>query len=191
MTWLWPYPEVWSWTPRGPAGTPSSVPVDTALRPTHPAALRTPSHHKCQTMIISQWLATRSLSSSSLTLTSPPPSPETATSVSPTDACSRPNGRPPQPASPAHSLLTLDKGCTTQGPIPPHLSTQELIHPLPLGHIPKPLQVHTAHIWAMVQSSSPLELPQSAAPPPRNHPPAAQAPLWEQAPFPYVLLSCQ
>lgn len=42
-SWLWPYPEVWNWTPRGPAGTPSSAPAGTARRPTRPAAPRTQS----------------------------------------------------------------------------------------------------------------------------------------------------
>lgn len=49
------------------------------------------------------------------------------TSVSLTGSCSRASGQPPQPACPAHRLLTQDRGPTLQDPIPPHLSTLELI----------------------------------------------------------------
>lgn len=194
--WLWLYPEVWSWTPRGPVETLFIVPAATARRPTHPAALKTQYHHKCQTMTISQWPEIRSLSSSTWTLTSRPPSPETATSVSPTDSCSRANGQPPQPACPAHRLLTTDRGPTLQGPIPPHLSTLGLILLLlqaraqvrdftldqaPIIHLALILQ-------ATVQLSSPLGLPQSDAPPLQNRPPGGQAQLWAPAPSRFVHL---
>lgn len=53
--WLWLYPEAWSLTPRGPAGTLSSVPAVTAHRPTPPAALRTPFHPKVITLIMITW----------------------------------------------------------------------------------------------------------------------------------------
>lgn len=44
--WLWPYQEAWSWTLRGLVETLSSVPVATAHRLTHPAALKIRYHHK-------------------------------------------------------------------------------------------------------------------------------------------------
>lgn len=196
--WLWPYPEVSSSTPRGPVGTPSSVPVATAPRPTHPAALKTQYHHKSQTTTISRWPGIRSLSSCILTLTSPPPSPETVTSVSPTDSCSRASGRPPQPACPAHRLITMGRGPTLQGPTPPHPSTPGLIRQPPQERFqvrdyfldPAPIMPLAHILRATVLSSSPLGLPRSAAPPLQNPPAVGQAP-GEQAPFLFVRLSSQ
>ena len=107
-------------------------------------------------MTISQWLEIRSLSSSILTLTSPPPSPGTVTSVSPTDACSRPSAQPPQPVCPAHRLRTLDRGPTPRGLILPHLSTQELIHLTPQGLTPPPLQVECLSFWPHQRNTSSL-----------------------------------
>lgn len=188
MNWPWPYPGVWSWIPKDQTETPSSAPAATAHRPTPPAALRTPYHHKFQIMTTFPWLETKSLSSSSsrsrrrLTLTSPRQSPETVTSASPTDACSRPNGQPLQPACPAHSHHILDRGHTMGEPILPHQFTQQatLLHLL--GNTPLLLQV-------MVQLSSPQESPQSAEPPPPSPAPVAQG-LWGGAPFLFVLRSC-
>lgn len=94
-----------------------------------------------QTTTTSQWLETQSLSSSSLTLISPPPSPETVISLSPTDVCSRPNAQPPQRGYPAVRYLILARGSTTRGLIPPHQSTQALMHLLLLHSTLLRLQV--------------------------------------------------
>lgn len=102
---------------------------------------------QCRTVITSPWQETKSpsSSSSSQTLTSPPPFPETVTSVSPTGACSRPNGPPPQPACPSHQQLIPDRWPPLWGLIRPHPSMQEPTHLPPQGLIPR-LQVQTPSI---------------------------------------------